>query len=200
MSQEEIWSWFAGFNWLDLLLALIVLWSTVASFVRGFTKEVVSLLAVVVGLVMGCWFYGVAGSFLLPFVKHAAFANIAGFFLVFIVCLLIGALIGFGLTRVLDFAHLSWVNRLVGAGFGLVRGALVGIVILLGISAFAPEPPPESVVHSRLAPYLMGAARVAAWMAPREFRNGFDATHDRVREIWRESVKPALQSLSAGRG
>ena len=55
--------------------------------------------------------------------------------------------------------------------------------------AFAPKPPPQSVVGSAIAPYVIDAAHVIAAIAPREMREGFREGHERIRRIWKEALE-----------
>ena len=101
--------------------------------------------------------------------------------MVFCGVLLLGALLGRVLGRFLKVTGLSFVDRLLGAGFGVVRGLLISIAIVLALLAFTPgKSPPNAVVHSRVAPYVIdaarvcrgrGAARIEGWF-PQELRAG----------------------------
>jgi membrane protein required for colicin V production len=185
------------FNWLDVLLALILVVSVVGSFTRGFARSAISLIGVVLGIFFGLWFYGVAGGFLLPYVSHRAFANVAGFFLIFFGFILLGSLAAWGLAKLVDWAGLTPLDRVLGGAFGLARGALICVAIVLALSAFTPNPPPEPVVRSRIAPYTMMAANFLASASPREVRDGFQATYERAAEIWAKALDGKLPRLPA---
>jgi hypothetical protein len=59
----------------------------VQSFRKGFSREIVGLAAAFAALVLGMWFYGLAGSFVAPYVGSQRAANLIGFLLVvFAVC------------------------------------------------------------------------------------------------------------------
>ncbi|MDP2996152.1 MAG: CvpA family protein [Bryobacterales bacterium] len=182
-------------NWLDVVLAIIVGGSIVAGFMRGFARVGVGLVATIVGLILGIWFYGTAGSFLLPYVSHRGFANLAGFLLVFFGVLLVGSLVGWMLAKLLKWAGLGWLDRFGGAVFGLLRGLLIAIGLVMALVAFAPKPPPASVVESRLAPYVIDAARVLVAIAPRELRDGFHAGYERVKKIWSDAMQKGIREL-----
>jgi len=58
-------------------------------------------------------------------------------------------------------------------------------VVVSGLMAFSHgETPPAAVANSRLAPYLVGAANVAADMAPHEFKEGFRKAYGQVKQAW----------------
>ena len=50
--------------------------------------------------------------------------------------------------------------------------------------AFSPSPPPKSVVESRFLPYVISVSNVLAAMTPREIKESFYATKDKVKDMW----------------
>ena len=189
-------------NWLDVVLLLVLVGSVVTSFSTGLAREVVGLVSMVAALVLAIWFYGTAGSFLLPYVSSPGIANFCGFLIVFCGVLILGAFLGRVLGRLMRVAGLSWVDRLLGAGFGLVRGLLVSIAVVLALLAFTPgKSPPNAVVHSRVAPYVIDAARVCATVAPHELKDGFHKSYEQVKTIWGNALKKGIRELpDAGKG
>ena len=93
-------------------------------------------------------------------------------------------------------AGLSFVDRLLGAGFGVVRGLLISIALVLALLAFTPgKSPPNAVVHSRVAPYVIDAARVCAAVAPHELKDGFRKSYEQVKTIWGNALKKGIREL-----
>ncbi|MBM3813808.1 MAG: CvpA family protein [Acidimicrobiia bacterium] len=182
-------------NWLDLLIAVILVVSAATGITRGFARAIVAIAATVIGVFAGIWTYGVAGAFLLDYVSHKSIANFIGFFLVFGTVILAGAVLGRLLAKLFKWVGLSWLDRLLGGGLGLVRGSLVSLAIVLVMCAFSRTPPPRAVAESRLAPYLMDAAGVAASLAPRELRDGFESSYEKVKELWNQTWKNRSQKL-----
>lgn len=178
-----------SFNWLDYLLMLIVAASAACGVAKGFARSGIGLLAALAGLVLGIWFYGTAGSFLQPYVSTPAIANFIGFWIVFLACLLVGALAGKLLAALFKWAGLSWFDRALGGLFGLLRGLVGAVAVVLLLLAFPRQAPSQAVANSRCAPYLAGAARACAAMAPRELRDAFQSSYDRVKEIWNRARK-----------
>ena len=182
-------------NWLDVVLLVILLYSVVTSFRKGLTREIVGLVSVILGLLLGSWFYGTAGAFLQPYVNSRAAANFCGFFLVFLAVMLAGSLLSFVLGKFLSVTGLSVFDHALGAGFGLVRGILISVALVLGIMAFAQAgQPPESVIHSRMAPYMVQASRVFAAMAPHELKEGFHKSYAEVKAAWESAVKRGIRT------
>jgi membrane protein required for colicin V production len=175
-------------NWLDIVLLLIFCLSIASGFAKGFAKLLVGLVAAILGLLCGLWFYGAAGAYLLPYVSHKGVANFLGFLLIYFAVVLAGAVVGKLLSMALKWVGLSWFDRLLGGVFGLVRGLVFAITVVLALMAFSPQPPPASVVRSRLAPYVIGAANICSYMAPNEVREGVRRSYDEIREAWREML------------
>jgi membrane protein required for colicin V production len=183
-------------NWLDVVLILMLAVSMVVSWRKGFSREIIGLAAVVVGLLLGAWFYGTAGSFLLPYVSSRSVANLVGFFLVFFGVMLLGAVVNFVVGRFLKVTGLSIVDHALGAGFGLLRGIVVAVALIMGIVAFSPgEGPPASVANSRLAPYVAYAARIVVSAAPKELKDGFRKTYQDLLAVWKKSVDKGIRNV-----
>jgi len=176
-------------NWLDVVLALIVIASVAASFRKGFAREIIGLVSVVLALVLGLWFYGAAGAYLAPYLSSRRMANFGGFFLVFFGVILLGAIIGLIVGKFLRVTGLSFFDHLLGAGFGVVRGLLIAVALMAAVMAFAGDNhPPSAVVHSRFAPYIAGASRIFAAVAPHEFKEGFQRSYAQAREAWQKAL------------
>ena len=182
-------------NWLDAILGVILLASVITSFRKGLSREVIGLASVVLALVLGLWFYGTAGGYLLPYLSSRRTANFAGFVLVFCAVMLLGGLVSFIVGKFLKVTGLSFFDHILGAGFGLLRGGLIGIALITAIMAFGPEgKAPGSVVNSRLAPYVIGGANVAAAMAPHELKEGFQKAYSQVKTAWGTALDGKLRT------
>jgi membrane protein required for colicin V production len=183
-------------NWLDIAILVLVVGSGVSAFRKGFSRELVGLGAAIVGLVLGSWFYGTAGSYVLSYVSSKAIANLLGFLAVFCAVLLAGSVIGRLMKGVLSAVGLSVFDRLAGAGFGLLRGALLAIVLVMAMMAFSPgDSPPRAVVRSAFSPYVLDAAGICASIAPFELNEGFRDNYRQVKAVWRRAVEDRLTAL-----
>jgi membrane protein required for colicin V production len=184
-------------NWLDVVLVLILLISIVTSFRKGLTREVIKLVSVVLAIILGVWLYGFVGAHLLPYLSSPAVANFAGFAIVFCGVMLLGSLVGFVVGKFLKVTGLSLFDHVLGAGFGMVRGILISVALVMGIVAFAQgERPPDSVVESRVAPYVGEAARIMAAMAPYELKESFRRTYSRVKTTWEKGMRKGIRRPS----
>jgi membrane protein required for colicin V production len=186
-------------NWLDAVLLIILGVSVLTSFRKGLSREVIGLVAVVVALIFGIWFYGTAGSLVVPYVSSQSVANLIGFFLVFFGVVLLGSIVSHVVGRFLRVTGLSIVDHIMGAGFGLVRGTLVSVALLMGIMAFSQgNRPPDSVVNSRIAPYAVDTAQLLVSMAPHELKEGYRKTYAEVKAAWRTALEKGIRRAPNG--
>lgn len=176
-------------NWLDFILLLITGASAVSGLFRGFARTLVGMVAAIAAVLAAIWFYGSAGSFLAAYVSHRVVANFLGFALVFALVLMGGSLFGWLLAKLFRWVGLGWLDRLLGAGVGLLRGALVATALVLLLCAFTRTPPPQSVVQSRFAPYLIEASNLISFAAPRELKDSFNKSYEKVKRVWRDMLK-----------
>ncbi len=181
-------------NWLDYLLLFILATSLIASLARGFVREIAGLVALLLAILLGMWFYGTAAAFFLPYVSAPQIADFLGFGLIFFAVVSIGGLAGFLVAKVVSVAGLSLFDRLLGGAFGLLKGALMGAIVVFALLAFTPKGPPEAVSRSMVAPYVTWTADVLAAIAPREVRDAVERNVTALRGIW-ENVPVSMPSL-----
>lgn len=174
---------------LDLLLVIIVGGSVVSGFLAGFARAGVSFLAAIAGVLFGFWFYGIPADFIHRYVGSQTISNIAGFLFVFFVCVLAGALIGKALARLLKWTGLSWLDRMMGAGFGLVRGVVAAVAFVSILLAFTPKPVPNWMTGSLFLPYAIDASNIVATLAPRALKNAVRETVNEVHQAWEDQVR-----------
>jgi membrane protein required for colicin V production len=184
-------------NWLDLILLLVIVLSVITSFRKGLTRELIGLASIILGLLLGAWFYGSVAGFLARYLTSRATANFAGFLIIFFGVVLLGAIVRAIVGKFLRVTGLSFFDHLLGAGFGVLRGVLIGVALLMAILAFSPgDRPPRSVEESRLAPYVSSAARLFVAMAPKELRDGFHKAYARAQEAWKHGVAENIHSAT----
>jgi membrane protein required for colicin V production len=183
-------------NWLDLVLIGILAISIVASFAKGFTREVIGLVAAVAALLCGAWFYRMAGEIVRPWVGSREAANLCGFLLIVAAVIVLGLIVSWLVGAMIKAVRLSWLDRLLGAAFGVARGVVVCVAVITAIVAFTPgldaRTPPPSVVRSTIAPYMIDAANALTLAAPKELRDGFARRYEQVKRIWEDTLKHGI--------
>ena len=175
-------------NWIDLLLLIVIGASVLTGFAAGFARVGVGFIAMIVGLFCGFWFYGNVGAYFLDYVSSRAIANLVGFFVIFAGVLVVGAIVGRILAKFFKWVGLSWLDRRLGGAFGLVRGLVIAAGMVTVLLAFAPSPPPRSVVYSKLMPYVINVSGIFAALTPREIKDAFYVAKDKVKADWSQET------------
>ncbi len=123
----------------DLLIVGAVAISVVVGFFRGFVKEAISVVALLIAAWAAFRFAPQGGSLIESLTgfgaleKSAALKMWVGRALVFFGVLLVGGLIGWAVSYLIDRSGLTGTDRILGMGFGFCRGALlVGVMALAG--------------------------------------------------------------------
>lgn len=126
----------------DYVFIGVMILSAAVGMWRGLVSEVISLLAWMVALFAAWRFSGEAAVLFGGVIAEAAWRQVAGFALIFIVVLLCAALLRFLLRELLRAVGLGATDRLFGALFGLARGLAVALLVVLlgGLIGIAREP------------------------------------------------------------
>ena len=147
-------------TWLDLVLLAIVGVSALAGLWRGLIGEVMALVvwAAAFWLAIG---FGPQVAELYAGVVDAPTARwLLGYASVFVLALAIGGLVTWVLRKLVRSTGLSGSDRVLGLGFGVLRGAAVACVLVL-VAGFTPLPQEAGWQQSELLP---GFERGARWL------------------------------------
>jgi len=119
---------------IDYIVIGILIFSTLKGFFRGLIVEVLSIVGLVGGLYLAGRFYPALQSWGMAIGVPSAIARIIAYIL--ILCLVSGAAAWLGsvLTKAAKRLFMGWLNRLAGAIFGFIEGALIIIILLIVIS------------------------------------------------------------------
>jgi membrane protein required for colicin V production len=181
---------------LDFILLAIVAWNVITGFMAGLARVGIGLAATLLGILLGFWFYYIPARFFREYLGSGAASNLLGFFVVFAVFVFAGAVIARLASRALKLVGLSFLDRLGGAAFGALRGAVIAVAVVTVITAFSPAPPPRFIVQSRVMPYAARAARVMSWIAPRSIKDAYRETLDKLHRIWTDQKRKVIQGES----
>ncbi len=145
--------------WVDYVLLGIVLISVLLGALRGFIREALSL-ATWIAAFVGALYYGAeCAARLRSTIVSEPIRVVLGYTLPFFLILLVGGLLTWAIARAVRGAGLAPVDRMLGSGFGLLRGGLivVALVMIAGVSALGREPWwRQSAIAPQLQPLAAG--------------------------------------------
>ena len=141
------------------------------SFFIAFFHEAFGIAGLVLGYILAAWQYPRLSEWFAPHLKSPWLGDIAGFLIIFVAVMVLAGIAGRIVRWAVKEAGLSVFDRMLGALLGLVRGALIVAVVLMGMAAFTPTS--KWLEGSELAPYFLVVGRAAIWVAPAELRGRF---------------------------
>ncbi len=148
----------------DIAIVVILVLSTLAAIAQGLIRELSSLAGLVLGLVLASWNYARLAAPLGRWIHSSGIADALAFLSIALGIMLVAGVIGNLLQKTAQGIGLGWLDRILGAGFGFVRGCVLVMVAMLAIAAFRPGAP--WMQGSRLAPYFLPGARILSVQAP----------------------------------
>jgi len=152
-------------NLFDYLLLAITGFSMVLSLWRGFVREIISLIGLVAAFIVAGRASGMAADLVHGWIPNTTAANLAGFGLVFISVMLVVALIGSLIRKLVDMADLTASDRTLGMVFGLARGLLlIGLFFLIYTSYAKPDT--AWMKKSVLTPYAVQMGDILGKVIP----------------------------------
>ncbi|QNI38596.1 CvpA family protein [Edaphobacter sp. 4G125] len=153
-------------NPLDWLLIAIVGVSAVHAFVRGLILELFSLGGLLCGILLAAWNYQVVATSLAGMIPHPGVAKVSAFLLIAVAVMILATLLGRALHSSAHAIGLGFLDRLGGAAFGMARGCLTGVAILMALTAFLPDT--GWLKNSFLTPYFLTGAHAISFVVPHD--------------------------------
>lgn len=162
----------------DIIALGLLSISAGVGFFRGAVREMMTVLALLVAGAAALWGLRFSGPILRGFVEPAWAANVAAILVVFVAVYVVLRLLGGNMAaRVQATDVLGFLDRLIGAGFGLVRSLVVlGAFSLAFNAATPPDRMPQWIAGAALYPLTKAAGEVLKAFAPK----GMDVA-DRLR-------------------
>jgi membrane protein required for colicin V production len=151
----------------DYVVLTIIAASVIVSVMRGFAREVLALAGWVLAFIAANALSAMVADWFAPIISDGSLRALTAFVAVFIVTLIAASLLAMGVSRLLKGAGLGLEDRLLGGFFGLARGVLIVmlIVLLAGLTALPRQPawsdamlsPPLEALAGAIKPWLTHA-------------------------------------------
>lgn len=119
-------------NYIDIILALLLVFAAFNGFRKGLVVELVSLAALILGIWGAIEFSYVTSDFLIEnFNLQTKHLNIISFIITFVVIVILVHIVGNVIDKLVKTVMLGFVNKLAGIAFGILRSALILSIILV---------------------------------------------------------------------
>ncbi|MFC1942059.1 CvpA family protein [Chloroflexota bacterium] len=153
-------------SWLDIIILILIAVPTLIGLKVGIIKAVLSMVGAIVGIILAGRYY-VGFSEYLAFIPQPSLAKIAAFAIILIGVMIIAAVLASMIKWAVSAVLLGWVNRLGGAVFGFILGAIFCGALLTIWVQFAGMS--GSIYTSGFAKLLLDIFPVVLTLLPAEF-------------------------------
>jgi len=140
-------------NWLDIVIIVVVALLGIAGLRQGMIRTVFGIAGLIGGIFLAGRYYDELAALLFP--SGAIWANIAAYAIIAVATLVVAGVIGWLLAKLIHFAALGWLDRLVGCILGVVIGGLLCAAILAIVVKYYPGME-ATINQSIIARFLVG--------------------------------------------
>lgn len=166
-----------SFNWLDILLLIIIGVLVILGLVKGFFRQILGLVAIIAGFILALVFYPEVAGFLQKFVQPRILTELLGFLFIFIGVIFVGYFLAHLIGKALK-GSIKFFDRLLGGCLGFFKGVLISGLLLLALVLF---PVNTSVIeNSRIAPLCLKVTRAVVHLIPQKLKDKFNETYQRL--------------------
>lgn len=149
-------------NWLDIVIIVVLISLIYAGLMLGFIRVVLFLAGIIVGIILASNFYTELAG-MLTFISNQSIANIAAFIVILIAVILVATLVAVSVSTAIRAMKLGWLDRVGGAIFGFLTGAIFISAILAVIVKYLGE---GLVTGSLLAGMLLDKFLIVLGLLP----------------------------------
>lgn len=153
-------------NWLDITIGVVVIFGAIGGYREGFLMEVISLVAILLGILAGFKFMGMAMVFLdSRFEINQSILPFIAFVTVFVIIVILVSLLGRLIKASISRSLLGQLDRAMGALVGMVKVLFMISVALWIFDSLELTVFRQSVSNSKIAPWLADVApSIATWL------------------------------------
>jgi membrane protein required for colicin V production len=153
-------------NWLDIVIIVVAALLGFAGLWQGIIRTVFGIAGLIGGIVLAGRYYGGLAELLFP--AGAPWANIAAYAIILLATLIVAGVVGHLVAKLVHFAALGWLDRLVGCVLGVVIGGLFCAAVLAIVGKYYLGA--EAVIsQSGIAKFLMEQFPLLLALLPAEF-------------------------------
>ena len=140
----------------DLGIVGIIAVSALISLIRGFVKEAMSLVIWVLAFAVAMNFKEPLAEYLVSFIGLASIKQLVAWGGLFVGTLLLGSMVNFLLGKLVSSTGLSGTDRTLGLVFGVFRGLLIVLALVIILPQAVPVDQDPWWIESSLIPILQG--------------------------------------------
>jgi len=141
-------------NWVDFVIVIIIALTTFSSLRAGIIREVMTLIALVVGVYVALGYYQRLASQISPWIGSPTLSNGIAFLLILIAVWIAAAVLASLVRTMLNWLGLGWTDNALGMLAGFLGGLAIAVGFLLLLARLPFSSLNQAVEQSSLGPYI----------------------------------------------
>jgi membrane protein required for colicin V production len=175
-------------NLLDVIILIIIGFCLVRGIFRGVIQEISSIIGVVAGFYAAYTYYPRLEPAIKNAIPDAAHLKIVAFLILFCGVFVAVSLLGLLIKKLMKLVFMGWLDRVSGAGFGVLKGILIVSVLLLALTSFLPAQS-RLLKHSVLAPHIMKIPETLSRVTPESMQKEFKSNIKEIEAFWKKQSR-----------
>jgi membrane protein required for colicin V production len=187
----------AGMNWLDYALLLILGLSVLHGLAYGALRMASPIVSFALAIYSAfLWHARAAAMVHFHFGTSPAASQVVGYITVFLLTFVLAGMAAQRIIGLAEVVNLNLVDRLAGAAFGGVIGALIAGLNIVVLTAILPPNYPL-LQNSELAPEIISYDRRLLEFVPSQFRDLYQDKRDRLVRYWAAKNNPPVTATGS---
>jgi membrane protein required for colicin V production len=172
-------------HWLDITLLVVLGIGALLGARTGLLWQIARIVTFGVAIYVCLYYHDYAAGLIAPYLTEGApptVATVAGYVVTFLGVYLTLYGITLLLEKALKAAKLKALDRLLGAGLGMLKAGLLAGAVLMGVAVFATPKTDEVLAESRLAMVFLQVMRGVIVAVPQDYKDQLTAALERIKQ------------------
>ena len=158
-------------NLLDYIIIITMIYLIVKGILRGFIREIASLMGIILGIWLANLFQPQMTDLLKSYLPFARYLPLISFAIIFAAVLISCNILGWALKLLFKKILLGWVDRSLGALLAVAKGVIITYLIIVMLTFFLPAKTPL-IAGSELAPWIIKSYQsMISLISPDHYQN-----------------------------
>jgi len=160
-------------HWIDITILVVLSVSTLMAILRGFVKEAVSLSTWVAAFLIALTLSPKLAPLLPEVFAAPLLRQGVAWFVLFVATMIVGGLVNFMISSLVNKTGLTGTDRALGTLFGLARGVVI-ICALVLLGAYMELPKTDWWSQPKLLPHFQEMTEWVVGLMPDDYATKFD--------------------------
>ena len=167
-----------------MVVIVILSYCLIRGIFRGLVKEIASIIGVLAGFCAAYTYYPLLAKPLSRWISNTPYLNILSFMIIFCFIFILISMLGIIIKYLLNITFLGWVDRICGAGFGIIKGILIVAIVLISLTAFLPRGAPI-IKNSLLSPNVTLISEKLVKVVSKDMKHLYEAKVKDFKKAWK---------------